>query len=232
MRNAIGFREGLLCILQEGNGSRAWLPVRKADDGEPPTFDGRPVSLVDAAEGIYVDEQGTVYQLMDKGETKPIKVEHLAGTEKTELEGLLEASLNGTKKGGQNGAPKPLLRKNRSGSRKQLRLQVAPATTDPKRAETSPPLEPGTPTLVGSPIEEPSRLNLRQKLAEVRRRIGYIQKRGHNERFNYSYVTAADIAGSVGDILSELGVVVIPSLENITYESTAGRGEITRWRGW
>src|SRR5208283_525075 len=62
-------------------------------------------------------------------------------------------------------------------------------------------------------------LNLRQKLAEVRRRIGYVQKRGHNERFNYSYVTAADIAGSVGDILSELGVVVIPSLENITYES-------------
>jgi len=62
----------------------------------------------------------------------------------------------------------------------------------------------------------------------VRRRLGYIQKRGHNDRFNYSYVTAADIAGSIGDILSELGVVVIPSLENIAYESTAGRGEITR----
>ena len=72
------------------------------------------------------------------------------------------------------------------------------------------------------------RLNLRQKLAEVRRRIGYIQKRGHNERFNYNYVTAADIAGSVGDILSELGVVVIPCLENITYESATGRGETTR----
>ena len=76
--------------------------------------------------------------------------------------------------------------------------------------------------------EDSVRLNLRQKLAEVRRRIGYIQKRGHNERFNYSYVTAADIAGSVGDILSELGVVVIPSLENITYESAPGRGETTR----
>ena len=76
--------------------------------------------------------------------------------------------------------------------------------------------------------EAPVRLNLRQKLAEVRRRIGYIQKRGHNERFNYSYVTAADIAGSVGDILAELGVVVIPSLEDISYESAAGRGEATR----
>ena len=75
--------------------------------------------------------------------------------------------------------------------------------------------------------EVPVQLNLRQKLAEVRRRIGYVQKRGHNERFNYSYVTAADIAGSVGDILAELGVVVIPSLEEISYESTAGRGGAT-----
>jgi hypothetical protein len=39
---------------------------------------------------------------------------------------------------------------------------------------------------------------------------------------------AADIAGAVGDLLAELGVVVIPSLENITYESTAGRSETTR----
>src|SRR5262245_20406030 len=37
------------------------------------------------------------------------------------------------------------------------------------------------------------RLTLRQKLGEVRRRIGYIQKRGYNERHDYNYVTAADI---------------------------------------
>ena len=61
--------------------------------------------------------------------------------------------------------------------------------------------------------------NLKQKLAEVRRRICYIQKRGHNERFNYSYVTAADIAGAVGDALAELEVVVIPRLESITHEN-------------
>jgi ERF superfamily len=228
MRTAIGFREGLLCVLQERNGSRAWLPVREADDGEPPTLDGRPVSLIDSKEGTYVDEEGTVYQLMDKGETKPIKIEQLAGTEKSELETLLEASLNGRAGDGHNAGPKQLFRKKRSGNRKQLRLQAAPATLEPKRAETRPPIGPGAPTLNGAGIEDSQRLNLRQKLAEVRRRIGYIQKRGHNERFNYSYVTAADIAGSVGDILSELGVVVIPSLENITYESTASRGETTR----
>jgi len=79
-------------------------------------------------------------------------------------------------------------------------------------AEALRPIEPSAPTPNGAGIEDSLRLNLRQKLAEVRRRIGYIQKRSHNERFNYSYVTAADIAGSVGDILSELGVVVIPSL--------------------
>src|ERR1700675_832284 len=95
MRTAIGFTEGWLCVLQERDGARTWLPVRQADDGEPPTLDGRPVRLIDAAEGIYVDEQGTVYQLMDKGETQPIKVEPPAGTQKSELEGLLEASLEG-----------------------------------------------------------------------------------------------------------------------------------------
>lgn len=62
-------------------------------------------------------------------------------------------------------------------------------------------------------------LTLKQKLAEVRRRIGYIQKRGLNERFNYSYVMAADLAGAVGDTLAELEVVVVPRLESISHES-------------
>ena len=64
-----------------------------------------------------------------------------------------------------------------------------------------------------------AQLNLREKFAEVRRRLGYIQKRGHNERHNYSYVTAADLAGAVGDILAELGVVVIPQLQSISTET-------------
>jgi hypothetical protein len=72
-------------------------------------------------------------------------------------------------------------------------------------------------------------MTLPQKLGEVRRRIGYIQKRGYNDRYNYSYVSAADIAGMVGDILAELGVVVIPRLESITYEPfTPGRPDSVR----
>ena len=74
----------------------------------------------------------------------------------------------------------------------------------------------------GTATEASVHLNLRQKLGEVRRRIGYIQKRGYNERYNYNYVAAADIAGTVGDILAELGVVVIPDSKSITYEPTSG----------
>ena len=75
--------------------------------------------------------------------------------------------------------------------------------------------------------EQPNRqeLNLREKFAEVRRRLGYVQKRGHNERHNYSYVTAADLAGSVGDILAELGVVVIPQLQSISTEPPRSSSE-------
>ena len=63
-----------------------------------------------------------------------------------------------------------------------------------------------------------ARLNLRQKLALVRRRLAYVQKRGYNQHSNYNYVTAADIAGAVGDILAELGVVVVSRLESISHE--------------
>jgi hypothetical protein len=67
-------------------------------------------------------------------------------------------------------------------------------------------------------LEGADQMTLHQKLGEVRKRIGYVQKRGYNERNNYTYVTAADIAGTVGDFLAELGVVIIPRLESITYE--------------
>ena len=51
-------------------------------------------------------------------------------------------------------------------------------------------------------------LNLRQKLAQVRREVGYIQKRGKNELHDYSYAMAADIAGAIGDRLAALNVVL------------------------
>jgi len=165
-----------------------------------------------------VDEEGNFYQLADKGETKPIEVERLRAEQKTELEVQLEASLNGRKANGKNSGAKRLLKKNRSSSRKQQALQVVSAKPEARPAEAPPAVETSPSTFDVAALGDPVQLNLRQKLAEVRRRIGYFQKRGRNERFNYSYVTAADIAGAVGDILAQLGVVVIPSLESIAYE--------------
>lgn len=119
-------------------------------------------------------------------------------------------------------------RKNGTNGRKQQALQVDSSAPQLLSPETTANSQAIGHSANGAASEAPAQLNLRQKLAEVRRRIGYIQKRGHNERFNYSYVTAADIAGSVGDILAELGVVIIPRLEDISYESAVGRGEATR----
>src|SRR5208282_4957826 len=227
MKATIESRDGFLFVVEEREGAMAWLPVRQIDESEARAIGGRSVTALDSTEGTYVDEEGNVYQLAGKGETKPIEVEHLPGTEKTELEVLLEASLKGRKGNGQHG-PKRLLKKNRGGGRKQQALQMVSAKPEARPAEAPPVVETSASTLNGAASETPVQLNLRQKLAEVRRRIGYVQKRGHNERFNYSYVTAADIAGSVGDILAELGVVVIPRLEDISYESAVGRGEATR----
>ncbi len=232
MKTTVEYRDDFLCVVEEKDGptgaAKKWLPVRRADRAEAQTLLGRSLTSVNQQEGIYVDEEGNVYQLADKGETKPIAVEHLPGTENTELEVLLEAALKGGKGNGQNSGPKRLLKKNRGGGRKPQAQQMVSAKPEARPAEAPPAVETSSSISNVAASEDSVRLNLRQKLAEVRRRIGYVQKRGHNERFNYSYVTAADIAGSVGDILAELGVVVIPRLEEISYESATGRGEATR----
>jgi ERF superfamily len=232
MKATLEYKDDFLYVVEEKDGAtgttKKWLRLRRADYVEAQTLHGRPVTSVNQQEGIYVDEEGNVFQLLDKGETKPIAVEHLPGTEKTELEVLIEASLKGEQANGKNGGAKRLLKKNRSGARKQRAAQVGTANSEARPAEAPLAAESSAPTSNIASQEDHIRLNLRQKLAEARRRIGYVQKRGHNERFNYSYVTAADIAGSVGDILAELGVIVIPRLEDISYESAAGRGEVSR----
>jgi hypothetical protein len=234
MKKTLEYKNQFLCVAEENDGATRfvteWRPVRKAEYAEVRTLLGRPVTSVDQREGIYVDEEGNVYQLADKGETKPIAVESLPEREKTEIEVLLEASLKGEKKPEPYGDSKRKHRKIRNSGRKtQHGLQVvsdgAPESASPEAPQRA---EASGRAADGEAAESLVPLNLRQKLAEVRRRIGYVQKRGHNERFNYSYVTAADIAGAIGDLLAELGVVVIPRLEDISYESAVGRGETSR----
>jgi hypothetical protein len=227
MSAGLDYRGGFLCVLvKSGIEPKKWFPITRTDYAEVQVLLGRPVTSVNLQEGIYVDEEGNVFQLLDKGETKPIEVEHVRVKEKTEIEVPLETSLEEKKPQEQNGDSKKVQRKNRTNGRKRQAPPTNGAALQLLRPKTKT-AQPNANATSGAGAEVPVQLNLRQKLAEVRRRVGYIQKRGHNERFNYSYVTAADIAGSVGDILAELGVVVIPSLEEISYETVAGRGQAT-----
>ncbi|MGC2495933.1 ERF family protein [Candidatus Binatus sp.] len=231
MKATLEYKDDFLYVVEEkdaANGAaKEWLAVRRADYAEVQTLHGRPVTRVSQHEGIYVDEEGNVYQLATKGEKNPIAVEPLPRTKRTKLEVPLKASPKGKKPQEQNGDSKKVQRKNRTNGRKRHSLPTNGAALQLLRPKTAAASKPSANATSGAAPEAPVRLSLRQKLAEVRRRIGYVQKRGHNERFNYSYVTAADIAGSVGDILAELGVLVIPSLEEISYESAAGRGGAT-----
>jgi ERF superfamily len=138
-----------------------------------------------------------------------------------DLETQLRASLKGTGKTGQSEGGRTL---KACGKQRIHAARTNGQGTDavPKesvQADNTPATLPNGAAAVVASCAHP--MTLRHKLGEVRRRIGYIQKRGYNERHNYNYVAAADIAGTIGDILAELGVVVIPRLESINYEPHA-----------
>jgi len=179
-------------------------------------------------EGIYLDEEGNVFQLANRGETKPLEVEQLGAGPKSELEALLEASLSGPAPSHADASGQAGEKDDRGIGVKRAhrkRLKVVPARSEESvdaATQTSNGRE-GDPTGNAANLGS-ARLNLRQKLALVRRRLAYVQKRGYNQRSNYNYVTAADIAGAVGDILAELGVVVIPRLESISHEPARSGG--------
>jgi ERF superfamily len=147
--------------------------------------------------------------------------------DKTDLEAQLRASLNGASQRGRlvdAAAEAPIAskvcgRRRTGGAKRNGRATDADLRKPVHPSATQAPIANGTSPVLESCAAD--QMTLRQKLGEVRRRIGYIQKRGYNERHHYNYVAAADIAGTVGDILAELGVVVIPRLESITYESHA-----------
>ena len=121
--------------------------------------------------------------------------------DKTNLEAQLRASLNGARERGRrvNAAEDAPMATRAPGKRRAGAAKGRGRATDADAKESLPS---GTPAPIAngtSPVRElcgTDQMTLRQKLGEVRRRIGYIQKRGYNERSNYNYVTAADIAGT------------------------------------
>ena len=81
MNTSLDYRNRFLCVLaDDGIQQKCWFPVIEAEHSEVRTLLGRPVTQLDPGKGTYVDEEGNVFQLLDKGETKPIEVEHLPGT--------------------------------------------------------------------------------------------------------------------------------------------------------
>jgi hypothetical protein len=225
---------------------REWYPVREATEGEVAILAGRSVNSVEPDEGLYADEEGNPYQLSEQGRTPPLAVEMtLAANETDQTNNKREGGTDGQARadamsagaistGGIAGEvrAKTLMRKPR---RKGRTTAAGRGAHDQLSGEAC--SESSNNHLVGEESagdERPagnisdrdtSALNLRQKLAEVRRRLGYIQKRGHNERHHYNYVMAADLAGAVGDVLSELGVVVIPQLQSISTETPRSSNE-------
>jgi hypothetical protein len=199
-------RDGVLCIVVEtsldGAASRACSPAMRQwfrveePDADPAVVAGRPVRNIDPQKGLFSDEEGNSYRLAGGGQAKPdyAEVIPVEGGPGTRLEA--GAAPLSAKERGQNGLT-VTGRRRRKGGEKYAPVANEPLSERPNRQE----------------------LNLREKFAEVRRRLGYVQKRGHNERHNYSYVMAADLAGSVGEILAELGVIVIPQLQSISTET-------------
>jgi hypothetical protein len=226
MKTSLDYRKNFLCVLAEwrdfdGSVAQEWFPVRKADQTEAQALVGRPVTPVDSGEGIYLDGQGNAFQLASGAKTKPLEVERVAAEPHGDLTALLEASLQKVedsrpahalrKAAGENHQDKP--------TKGRKRKSATTLSTTPINGRV--PSSIGIESEFARDLQGPgnsAQLNLRQKLALVRRRLGYIQKRGHNELHNYSYVTAADLAGAVGDVLAELGVLVVPRLESISHE--------------
>ena len=67
MSARLDYRSRFLCVLVEnGTESKKWYPISESDSAEAQTLHGRPVTSVNQQEGIYVDEEGNVFQLLDK----------------------------------------------------------------------------------------------------------------------------------------------------------------------
>ena len=87
MKTILDHRKNFLCVLTESEISdgprgavlvREWHPVHAAEEAEVRTLVGRPVTEVNSDEGIYIDEEGNVFQLAEKGRSKPMEVEQSA----------------------------------------------------------------------------------------------------------------------------------------------------------
>jgi hypothetical protein len=226
MKTSLDYRRDFLCVrieshAHDGSSVLKWYPVREKHPSEDQTLKGCELNAADSDQGSFVDGKGNMFQLASGGKTRPLEVKRIPATQNGDLAATLKASLrkvvqarpaHGLRRGsGENPKDRETHGRIRTGATTLIKAHVNGTAPFRTRMETKLARE-----IRGS--RNFAQLNLRQKLVIVRQRVGYIQKRGHNELHDYNYVTAADLAGAVGDILAELGVLVVPRLESISHE--------------
>jgi hypothetical protein len=87
VKTTLDYKKDFLCVLTESEISecpggmvlvREWHRVHAAEEAEVRTLVGRSLTAANPEEGIYVDEEGNVFQLAEKGRSKPMEVEQSA----------------------------------------------------------------------------------------------------------------------------------------------------------
>jgi hypothetical protein len=219
----LDYHNGFLCVLVDKRANivtaagpvriRKWFPVREAAREEAVGLVGRVLRQVDEGEGLYVDENGEAFSLLHGKEMEALEVEIVRSGDQSEVNGSGPAR------------PAPLV-----GENARLLLTYRSngdspdSTGDQSKAEqidleggraTCADSDRATALLVDPKTGANRQLSLKEKLVEIRRRIGQIEKRGINQSGNYRYVRAADLAGPIGDLLAQFGVILLPRLESI-----------------
>jgi hypothetical protein len=78
--------------------------------------------------------------------------------------------------------------------------------------------------MVGALTEVPSRKTLIQKIAEACNAVGGIEKKGRNQKQDYDYVMAADVAAAFRHELFERGIILLQDEESAEFTQYETRG--------
>ena len=223
---SLEYYRGFLCVLVDKRARivtaagpvriRKWFPIREAAEEEIVGLVGRRLMLVDECEGLYVDECGEAFSLIDGKDTEALEVEIVRSGNQNGWHGNGAVQAASAAEGHGNG--KLLLSyggDSETSAAKDSSVDAVESITTELGVDREPFMSGATPPV--------GQLSLKEKLVEIRRRIGQVEKRGINEAGNYRYVRAADLAGPIGDLLAEYGIILLPRLESIDSDPLGNR---------
>jgi hypothetical protein len=223
---SLEYYRGFLCVLVDKRARivtaagpvriRKWFPIREAAEEEIVGLVGRRLMLGDECEGLYVDECGEAFSLIDGKDTEALEVEIVRSGNQNGWHGNGAVQAASAAEGHGNG--KLLLSyggDSETSAAKDSSVDAVESITTELGVDREPFMSGATPPV--------GQLSLKEKLVEIRRRIGQVEKRGINEAGNYRYVRAADLAGPIGDLLAEYGIILLPRLESINSDPLGNR---------